>query len=148
LVLNSEVVFMETVDAIRARLESAQDLTGILRASWDAFELARAITSVYAERDHTRLAMFLYAGSAACVGRDAIYTAPSALQDLTDLPHIDDVGGLREDEACDLLAVLALTVSQRLSASAADATDQHDRDACAEGAAAAGELRDILTGAG
>jgi hypothetical protein len=137
---------MEAIDTIRTRLESAPGLPATLAASWDAFELTRAVASAYAEHASPRFTMFLYAGSAARQGRDAIYTAPSAPADLADEPATIDPGGLTEDEACESLAVLMLTASRRLRAAADDAQDPRDREACAEAAAAAGELHGILSG--
>jgi hypothetical protein len=139
-------MFMEAIDTIQARLESACDLPATLGASWDAFELTRAVTSAYATQASARFAMFLYAGSAACRGRDAIYTAPGAPPDLADFPGTSDLGGVGEDEACGLLAALVLLASLRLRAAARDAADSRDRDACQEAAEAAEEVRGILTG--
>jgi hypothetical protein len=143
----SEVMFMQTIGTIRARIEAASGLTEVLAASWDAFEFTRAATSAYAERAPAELAMFLYAGSAACGGRDAIYTAPSAPAELADLAGVD-AGGPGGNEAAGLLAGLALAVSRRLRAVAGQAADPRDRDACAEAAGAADELHRILTGTG
>jgi hypothetical protein len=147
MVLHSEVMFMEAIDTIRARLGSAPSLPATLAAIWDAFELTRAVTTAYAEDASPRFAMFLYAAAAAHQARDAIYTAPSAPADLADLPDVIDPGELTEDEACRLLAELASLASRRLHTAADEAADPRDRDACREAAEASDELRGILAGA-
>jgi hypothetical protein len=146
--LRNEVIAVEMIDVARRRLEQALSLPETLAASWRAFEVAWAVSSACAERGSALFPAFQTAVLAACRGLDSLCSAPSMTLDLPALPDTADPGELDEQECCDLLADLTLALSRRLRAAARDATDPHDRDACDEGADAADELRDVLTGTG
>jgi hypothetical protein len=135
---------MPEIDRMRARLETAGELTGLLCAAWDAFSLLLAACWDCEERAGELFAAFAFASAAAAQGRLVIASAPSR----PDGPatQASDVSCAEPDldKAADGLAGLAGVLGERLLAAARHAGDPGDRAACQDAAAQAAQIYELL----
>ena len=135
---------MPEIDGMRARLETAGELTGLLTAAWDAFSLLLAACWDCEERAGELFAAFAFASAAAAQGRLVIASAaPRPGGPGTEASYC----GCAEadlDQAADGLAGLAGVLGERLSAAARHAGDPGDRAACQDAAAQAAQIRELL----
>src|SRR6266568_7557680 len=68
---------MRDVDGMRARVEAAGELAGLLEAAWDGFGLLASACRECEERAGGLFAAFAYAAAAAAEGRLILASAPS-----------------------------------------------------------------------
>jgi hypothetical protein len=128
---------------IYRRLADADNLSEVLAAGWDIFELITTIASASAGESPDLYPAFTFARGSAVSGRNAIAFAPS-------MPPI--VGAGHElpkpagdvDEIADGLAGLASALSTRLRESAELAADAADRSACENAASEAERITWLL----
>jgi hypothetical protein len=141
---------MDDITAVRARLEQASDLPGILDAAYEAFEGMLPVIWGQAERAGGGLAAFVMAGASAANGRDAVASAPSlppASPGHAPLAASDPAAGVTEQEAAAALAGLSGLLACRLTDAASWAAGAADRAACADAAGHAGAIWSLLAGA-
>ena len=141
---------MGDIAAVRARLEQASDLPGILDAAYDAFEAMLPLIWGQADRIGGGFAAFVMSAGPAANGRDAVACAPS-------LPPPapgrvppgagDPAAGVTEQEAAAVLAGLSQLLASRLADAGARAADAADRAACADAAGQARAIWSLLAGA-
>jgi len=128
---------MQDIGSIRARVEAAGELGGLLEAAWDGFELLASACRGCEERAGGLFAAFAFAAAAAAQGRLVLASAPSLAAG-----YRGETGSGRSvdadlDEVADGLAGLAGLLAARLAAAAGHASDPGDRDACTQAAAEA-----------
>lgn len=141
---------MDRIAAVRARLEQASDLPGILDAAYDAFEGMLPVIWGQADRVRGGFAAFVMSAGPAANGRDAMAGAPSlppAAAGGVPLAAGDPAAGVTEDEAAAAVAGLSQLLASRLADAAAWAADAADRAACADAARHAGAIWSLLAGA-
>lgn len=124
----------------------ASTLPGLLAAAFDAFEVIRIIARASDKLAPGSFAAFMTTAEAAVQGRGAITGSPSlppgpAAPITRRVVTVSSAG-----EARAALAVLAGLLASRLAEAGTVAPPPADRAACAEAAAAAGQIRQIMTG--
>jgi len=144
-----EVPAMTQIAAVRARLEQANGLPGILDAAYDAFEAMLAVIHGQEDGAGDGFAAFVMSAVSAANGRDAVAAAPS-------LPSAACGGappggglrpGLTPQEAAAVLAGLSGLLASRLADAAAWAADGADQAACVLAARHATAIWSRLAGA-
>jgi len=135
---------MQDIGSIRARVDAAGGLPGLLEAAWDGFGLLVSACRGCEERAGGLFAAFAFAAAAAAQGRLALASAPSLAAG-----YRGETGSARPvnadlDEVADSLAGLAGLLAARLGAAAGQASDRGDRDACAQAAAEAAQVGGLL----
>jgi hypothetical protein len=141
---------MNDIATVRAQLEQASDLPGILDAAYEAFEAMLPVIWGQAERVGGGFAAFVMAGASAANGRDAIASAPSlppAAPGSTPQAAGEQPADVTEEEAAAVLAGLSELLASRLSDAASWAADAADRAACADAARHARAVWSLLAGA-
>src|SRR5450755_34651 len=101
---------MNDIAAVRAQLEQASDLPGILDAAYDAFEGMLPVIHGQEDRAGGGFAAFVMSAASAANGRDAVASAPSlppAAPSRTPPPIGGPVTGVTEEEAAAVLAGLS-----------------------------------------
>jgi hypothetical protein len=141
---------MSDIAAVRARLERASDLPGVLDAAYDTFEAMLPVISGQEDRVGPGFAAFVMAGASAANGRDAVASAPSlppaapgSTAQAAGEPPVD----ITEDEAAAVLAGLSGLLARRLADAASWAARAADRTACADAARHAHAVWSLLAGA-
>jgi hypothetical protein len=130
-------------DPVTSRLESAEDIPDLLGAAYGAFEHILATARLAEGRVGVALLPpFTLAAAAAASGRDAIASARSLPSSATLAPSRPSEGD--GDDIADHLAAVALTLQERLVA--AEVSADADRLACADGAAQAARIHELLAG--
>jgi hypothetical protein len=140
---------MDDITAVRARLEQASDLPGILDAAYEAFEGMLPVIWGQAERAGGGLAAFVMAGASAANGRDTVASAPSlppAAAGGVPVAAGDPAAGVTEQEAAVALAGLSGLLARRLTEAACRAADAVDKAACADAARHAAAIWSLLAG--
>ena len=138
---------MNDIAAVRARLERASDLPGVLDAAYETFEGMLPVIWGQAERAGAGLAAFVMAGASAANGRDAVTSAPSlppAAPGGVPAAAGDPAAGVTEQEAAAALAGLAGLLAGRLTDAASWAVGAADRAACADAARHAAVIWSLL----
>jgi hypothetical protein len=135
---------MQDIGSMRARVEAAGELAGLLEAAWDGFGLLVSACRGCQERAGGLFAAFAFAAAAAAQGRLVLASAPSLAAG-----YRGETGSARSvdadlDEVADGLAGLAGLLAARLGAAAGLASDPGDRDACAQAAAEATRAGGLL----
>ena len=135
---------MDQIKRVRQHLIDADGVSGVLFASWQVFELVRAVTGANAGQASDMYPAFTFARGAAVSGRNAISFAPSlpadrALWPDTPAPVTGDVY-----EVADAVAELASVLSGRLRETAGLAADPGDRVACDNAASDAERISRLL----
>jgi hypothetical protein len=135
---------MDQIELIRQHLLAAADISGVLSAGWEAFEVVKAVTAAHADLSADMYPAFTFARGAAVSGRNVIASAPSmpaacAAQSDSPVPVRSDVY-----EVADSVAALASALSARLRESATLAADADDRAACADAAHDADQISMLL----
>jgi hypothetical protein len=135
---------MQDVDGMRARVEAAGELGGLLAAAWDGFGLLASACRGCEERAGGLFAAFAFAAAAAAEGQLILASAPSL--DTGSRGEAGCEGSVTADleDVADGLAGLAGLLAARLSSAARRAGDPGDRDACEQAAAAAARVRELL----
>lgn len=134
---------MTGASEIAARLESAE-LAELLVAAWDGFSFLMTRCQESASRSPDLFAPFAFAAAAAAEGRLLIDSAPSLPAGYGQAAPEVTTCAIDPDEAADELAGLARTLGARLSRAARQAPDPGDREACAEAAASAAYICELL----
>ncbi|HET9895163.1 MAG TPA: hypothetical protein VFQ44_09530 [Streptosporangiaceae bacterium] len=138
---------MTDLGRVRAALQSADGVGGVLDASWDAFDLL--VTEC--QRDHDQppgyLAWYAFAAVAAAQGRTVVSGAPS-LPVTRRMPLPARTPGLpsASPEMAGTLAGLAGLLDERLTDAAGLAGDDRDQAACAHAALQAAVVCKLLSG--
>jgi hypothetical protein len=140
---------MHQIDAIKTRLQEAQDLPALLTAGFDAFETIRALARSSEDENPALFAAFMTAADAAVDGREALTIAPSlppgrAGPPASRSPAASGTAG----QVTGALADLAGVLRSCLTAAASRASLPGDRGACQKAAAAAGHIRFLMAGDG
>ena len=136
---------MDQIELMGQHLPDPGDITGVLSAGWEVFELVKAVAAAHADLSTDMYPAFTFARGAAVSGRNAIAFAPSlptvyeAAQSGSPPPVAGDVY-----EVADSVAVLASALSARLAESARLAIDADDRTACANAARDAKQISRLL----
>jgi hypothetical protein len=141
---------MNDIAAVRAQLEQASDLPGILDAAYGAFEGMLPVIHGQEERAGGGFAAFVMSAASAANGRDAVASAPSLPPAAPGRPPpaiAAPVTGVTEEEAAAVLAGLSRLLVSRLADAADWAADAADRAACAAAARHAGVIWSLLAGA-
>src|ERR1019366_1135521 len=132
---------MPEIDGMRARLETAGELTGLLTAAWDAFSLLLAACWDCEERAGELFAALAFASAAAAQGRLVIASAaprPAGPGTEGGDGGCAEAGGVGAVPALTSagsgLTACALALGGRLSAAPRHAGDPGDRAACQDAA--------------
>jgi hypothetical protein len=135
---------VDQIERIRQHLTDADGVSGVLAASWQAFELVRAVTGANAGQAPDMYPAFTFARGAAVSGRNAIAFAPSLRADCA--PWRDTPSLVTGDvyEVADAVAELAFVLSGRLREEAGLAADRGDRVACENAASDAERISRLL----
>jgi hypothetical protein len=134
---------MPEIDRMRARLQTAGELTELLPAAGEAFSLLLAACLECEERAAELSAAFAFASAAAAQGRLVIACAPSLPTGLGNQASYGGCVDLDLDKAADDLAGLAGVLRGRLSAAARQAHEPGDRAACQDAAAQAAQIYEL-----
>ena len=130
-------------------LLSAAEPTGIISASWIAFECIRLCADEFADQATGHFATWVTAAATACEGRDALGRAPSMPTVAACFSPVSaGLAGAGEDAAARLAGELAAFLDRRLCAVVGQAATPEDAIACLRAAAAAAEIHALLAGAG
>ena len=129
---------MDQIKRIQQHLIDADGVSGVLVASWQVFELVRAVTGANAGQAADMYPAFTFARGAAVSGRNAIAFAPSLPADHEPWPGIPAPVTGDVYEVADAVAELASVLCGRLREAAGLTADPGDRVAC-ENAANDGE---------
>ncbi len=135
---------MAEIDRMRARLETAGELTELLSAAWEAFSLLLAACCDCEERAAELFAAFAFASAAAAQGRLLIASAPSLPAGPGNPASYGGCAGADLEKTADGLAGLAGVLAARLSAEARPAHGLGDRAACQDAAAQATQIYELL----
>jgi hypothetical protein len=127
------------------RLAGCGTLPATLEAAWDAFELMMRIADDYCGDEVDISAGFVMASSAATAGGNAAGWAPSMPATAGPAPVYARPDGIDPHAVADLLAGLAGTLAARLHQAAAQASQAGDLAACQDAAAAADEIRELMS---
>jgi hypothetical protein len=132
------------IKRIRQHLIDADGVSGVLFASWQVFELVRAVTGANAGQAADMYPAFTFARGAAVRGRNAIAFAPSLPAD--GAPWPDTPAPVAGDlyEVADAVAELASVLTGRLREAAGLAADPGDRAACENAASHAERISRLL----
>lgn len=139
---------MKQIELARHRLLDADDVPGVLSASWGIFELVMAVAAASADHSAGMYPAFTFARGSAVSGRNAIAFAPSmpagyAAPSGNPSPVTGDV-----HEVADAVAGLASALSARLRDAAGRAADAGDRAACQDAAGHADRISRLLARGG
>jgi hypothetical protein len=135
---------MTQADGMRARVEGAGDLAGLLAAGRDAFGLLLDACRDGQDRPGGLFAAFAFASAAAAQGRLVLASAPSLpAGQAAQASHDECVSGDLETVA-DGLAGLAQVLGGCLSAAARQAGNPGDREACEDAAVQAARVAGLL----
>jgi hypothetical protein len=135
---------MPEIENMRARLEAASDLPGLLAAAWDAFSLLLAACQDSEDRSAELFAAFAFSAAAAAEGRLAIAGAPSLSAEPGQTASNDVSSESDLDKLADALAGLAGRLGERLLSAARESAHRGDRGACEHAAAQAARVSEIL----
>jgi hypothetical protein len=136
---------MNELRAVTARVADSTTMSGLLGASFDAFEVIRQVARACEDRVPELFAAFMVAAGTAVEGRNALNDAPSlppARSDRALQPSVNttaEVGQVADD-----LAELAAFLAQRLPKAAARADLPGDREACERASRAAADIHHLL----
>lgn len=122
----------------------AEGLGEQLAIGWEAFHFIVTVADHYSGFTSGLFAMWMYAISPACEGRDYLGLAPAIRQDLAghiEAPDLNDVG---EEEAADGLAAIAETLAKKLKDMAQATPDPVSAKVCVHAAESAAEIRGLL----
>ena len=140
---------MDPIDAARARLEHAVELSAVLDAAYETFEeMLRAIED---QQDPAggAFAAFVMSGAAAASGRDALAAAPSLPPAAPGQP-VGAIAASGRDLTTDDAAAALAALSQLLASQLTDASDgsvaTSDQVACAQAARHAASICSLLGG--
>jgi hypothetical protein len=134
---------VDQIERIRQHLNDADSVSGVLFASWQVFELVRALTGANADQASDMYPAFTFARGAAVSGRNAIAFAPSLPADCTPWPDTPVPAG-DVYEVADAVAELASVLRERLREAAGLAADPGDRVACENAASDAERISRLL----
>lgn len=135
---------MTEIDQVRARLETAGELSTLLRAAGEAFSLLLAACCNCEGRATELFAAFAFASAAAAEGRLIIASAPSWPNDLGSQISYGGSADGNPEQIADVLAGLAAVLGQRLSAAGRQAHGPGARAACQDAAAQAAQINQLL----
>jgi hypothetical protein len=135
---------MNQIEVIRQHLIDADGVPGVLAASWQVFELVRAVTDANADQAPDMYPAFTFARGAAVSGRNAIAYAPSLPADCAPWPDTPAPVAGDVYEVADAVAELASVLTGRLREAAGLAADPGDRVACENAASDAERISRLL----
>jgi hypothetical protein len=135
---------MPETGQMRARLQTAGELTEFLGVARETFSLLLAACRDCEERAAELFAAFALASAAAAQGRLVITSAPSLPAGPDNQTSYDGCVQTDLDKAADDLADLAGVLSERPSAAARLAHHPGDRAACQDAAAQAAQIHELV----
>jgi hypothetical protein len=135
---------MNQIKRIQQHLIDADGVSGVLLASWQVFELVRAVAGARADQASEMYPAFTFARGAAVSGRNAIAFAPSLPADCAPWPGTPALVTGDLYEVADAVADLASVLCRRLREAAGLAADPGDRVACEKAASAAARISRLL----
>jgi hypothetical protein len=131
---------MRDIAAVKAGLDAAADVPGLLAAGWDAFEFARAAAGMAAAGLPDEYAALMFAAASAATGRDAVGFAPS-------MPAGPGPGlGSGAGVSADAVGALAAELAGRMRSGARQAVLAGDQAAFEQAAEAACTIGSLLGG--
>ncbi len=136
---------MRQIEDMRARVEAAEPQAELLGAAWDAFTLVLDTCHACEEQAPELFAALAFAAAAASRGRLMLASAPSfpisagsrTRHDAFVKPDLENVAGA--------LGSLADSLHDRLRQASVEAPAAGDREACAEAAAHAAQVFELLS---
>jgi hypothetical protein len=136
---------MSELRAVTARVAGSATISGLLEASFDAFEVIREVARACEDRVPELFAAFMVAAGTAVEGRNALNDAPSLPPARSD-PSLPPIVNRTADaeHIADELADLAALLAQRLPEAAARAGIAGDREACERAIRAAADIHHLL----
>jgi hypothetical protein len=136
---------MDELGAVTARVADSATISGLLEASFDAFEVIRQVARACEDRVPELFAAFMVAAATAVEGRNALNDAPSFPPARSD-PALSPIVTMAADveHVADELAELAALLAQRLPEAAVQAGLAADREACAGAIRAATDIHYLL----
>jgi hypothetical protein len=136
---------MNELRAVTARVADSATISGLLEASFDAFEVIRQVARACEDRVPALFAAFMVAAGTAVEGRNALNDAPSLPPARSD-PALSPVVNTAADaeHIADELADLAALLAQRLPEAAVQTGLAGDREACARAIRAATDIHHLL----
>jgi hypothetical protein len=135
---------VDQIERIRQHLIDSDGVSGVLAASWQAFELVRAVAGASADQAPDMYPAFTFARGAAVSGRNAIAFAPSLPTDHEPWPGIPAPVTGDVYEVADAVAELTSVLSGRLREAAGLTADPGDRVACEDAASDAERISRLL----
>jgi hypothetical protein len=132
---------------LREAVEAADEIADVLTSCWDGFEFIQQASNRYAMPGTRRYHAFMFAMTAACLGRDVLGFAPSipgdSEQAAVELPPAD----LTPDDVAEEISALASAMHGKLTVAADGCWDSPaDQRAFLAAAESAAEIRDLLSG--
>jgi hypothetical protein len=135
---------MKQIELAVQRLLSANSVPDMLSAGWEAFELLRAGSAVYADRSADLYPALTFARGSAVSGRNAIAFASSMPGDYAAPVEAPESEASDVREIADAMAGLASALSARLRDTARVADQAGDRAACEDAAGHADHICELL----
>lgn len=134
---------LDDIAGISGRLDTADDMAGLLAVSWEAFDLVVAVCQRCQDGSHELFATFAFAAAAAAEGRGILSTAPSLA---AGRGEVTDRGCFQNgtEAVADAMASLAGSLRDRLAVAGGEVNDPGDRGACADAALQAALVGELL----
>jgi hypothetical protein len=132
------------IEVIQQHVIDADGVPGVLSASWQVFELVRAVAGASADQAADMYPAFTFARGAAVSGRNAIAFAPSLPADHEPWSGVPAPVTSDVYQVADAVAELASALSGRLREAAGLAADPGDRVACENAASDAERISRLL----
>lgn len=136
---------MDELGAVTARVADSPTISGLLDASFDAFEVIRQVARACEDREPELFATFMVAAGMAVEGRNALNDAPSLSPARNCVAPSPTVSPSAEvSHVADELAELAALLARRLPEAGERAHLAGDREACERATQAAADIYQLL----
>lgn len=136
---------MRTIDSTHTWVRRAAGVGPAFSASWDAYELIRLVAGSYAEHVSDWYLTWMAVIPPACEGRDALGFAPSIPQGPGLAFDSEELSGVPDEQAAQMLAVLASVCAEKLRAIRPYLVAGRDVSAVAHAIKAADEIYGLLS---
>lgn len=135
---------MNQIEHMQQHLHAADGVPAVLTASWETFELVRAVAAACADQAADMYPAFTFARGSAVSGRNAVAFASSMPAGYAEPPAIAAPVTGDVYEVADAVAGLASALGARLRETAGLAADANDRAACENAALDAEQISATL----